>query len=129
MEEAARLAALAQDWPAKLLAYLNARSLSPSADGWRDAALFAGVNPDELEKRAATRAALEKAYKASQAAGISRTALLLDGKPYQGSQRLMPLYSAVNAALPAARGDRARSRQKRRERSVPTSIAAAGGAT
>ncbi len=103
VEESARLAVIAQDWPGKLLSYLNARSLSPSADGWREAALFAGVNPDELEKRAATRAALEKAYKAAQAAGVSRTALLLDGKPYQGSQRLIPLYNAVNAALPAAK--------------------------
>ena len=103
VEEAARLAVLGQDWPGRLLAYLNARSLSPSADGWRDASLFAGVNPEELEKRAAARTALEKAHKAAKASGVTRTALLLDGKPYQGSQRLMPLYEAVNAALPAAK--------------------------
>ncbi|PKM96639.1 MAG: hypothetical protein CVU79_12470 [Elusimicrobia bacterium HGW-Elusimicrobia-3] len=105
LAEAARLAVLARVWPSRMLNYLNARSLSPAADGWRDAALFAGVNPDELEKRAAAEgeAALEEAYKKSSAAGVDATALLLDGKRFEGSQRLLPLYNAVNAALPAAK--------------------------
>lgn len=105
LAEAARLAVLARVWPGKLLNYLNARSLSPAADGWRDAALFAGVNPDELERRTAAegQAALAEAYKKSSSAGVDATALLLDGKRFEGSQRLMSLYNAVNAALPAAR--------------------------
>ena len=105
LQEAMRMAVLSKDYPAKLLNYLNGRSLSPSADGWRDAALFAGINPDELAKRAAAEgpAALEAVYKKTSAAGITETALFLDGKPYPGSQRLMPLYDAVNSALPAAR--------------------------
>jgi hypothetical protein len=87
-----------------MLNYLSARSLAPAADGWRDAALFAGINPDELEKHAANdgQAALAEVYKASSAAGVTETSLFLDGKPYAGSQRLMPLFSAVNAALPKA---------------------------
>ena len=106
LAEAYRLAVLAKAWPGKLLNYLNARSLSPAADGWRDAALFAGINPDELDKRAAAaegKAALADAHKKSSAAGAVATALFLDGKKFEGSQRLMPLYNAVNAALPAAR--------------------------
>lgn len=105
LAESYRLAVLAKSYPGKLLNYLNARSLSPSADGWRDAALFAGVNPDELEKRAAAEgtAALADAHKRSAAAGADGTALFLAGKRYAGSQRLMPLYDAVNASLPAAR--------------------------
>jgi len=105
LAESYRLALLAKVWPGKLLNYLNARSLSPAADGWRDAAVFAGVNPDELEKRAASdgTAALAEASGKASAAGVTGTVLLLDGKPYAGSQRLMPLYDAVNAALPAAR--------------------------
>lgn len=105
LAESARLAVLVRVWPGKLLSYLNARSLAPAVDGWRDAALFAGVNPDDLEKRASegNRAALDKAYAASKAAGVSETVLLLDGKPYTGSPRLMALYDAVNAALPSAK--------------------------
>lgn len=105
LAEAYRLAVLGKTWPGKMLNYLNARSLTPSADGWRDAALFAGVNPDELEKRSAAegKAALEAAHRRSSAAGAVETALFLDGKKFEGSQRLMPLYNAVNAALPAAR--------------------------
>ncbi|MDD2806591.1 MAG: hypothetical protein PHV33_13650 [Elusimicrobiales bacterium] len=105
LAESYRLALLAKVWPARQLNYLNARSLSPAADGWRDAALFAGVNPDELEKRAAAegKAALAAAYARSAAAGADATALFIDGKRYDGSQRLMPLYEAVNSALPAAK--------------------------
>ncbi|MCM2266458.1 MAG: DsbA family protein [Elusimicrobiales bacterium] len=105
LAESARLAVINAAWPAKTLTYLNGRSLSPAVDGWRDAALFAGLNPDELERRAAAdnRAVLDKAYAAAKAAGVTATTLLLDGKPYAGSPRLMALYAAVNAALPAAR--------------------------
>lgn len=100
LAESVRLAVLGKSYPGKILAYLSARSLSPSADGWRDAAVFAGINPDELERRAASdgQAALSGAYARALRAGAP---LLLDGKPYEGSQRLLPLYEAVNAALPA----------------------------
>ena len=103
LAESVRLAVLHKFYPAKMLNYLSARSLTPAADGWRDAAVFAGVNPDELEKHAAAegQAALAEAYKASSAAGVAETSLLLDGKPFSGPQRLMPLFAAVNAALPA----------------------------
>jgi len=105
LAEATRLAVVIKVYPGKILNYLNARSLSPAADGWRDAALFAGINPDELEKLAASdgAAALAEAYQKTSAAGVTETALFLGGKPYGGSQRIMPLYEAVNASLPASR--------------------------
>ncbi len=105
LAESMRMAVLSKDYPSKLISYLNGRSLSPSADGWRDAALFAGINPDELDKRLASEgaAALGDVYKKTSAAGRTEAVLLLDGKPYTGSQRLLPLYDAVNAALPAAK--------------------------
>lgn len=105
LAESARLAVLDKFYPAKTLSYLSARSMSPAADGWRDAAVFAGINPDELERRAAAdgQAALAEAYAKAARAGADGALLLLDGKPYEGSKRLLPLYEAVNAALPAAR--------------------------
>ncbi len=100
-----RLAVVGRRYPAKLVDYINGYLLSPTSDGWRDAAVFAGINPDELGKFAAAegKSALEAAYAKSSAAGAVSTALYLDGKPYDGSQRLMPLYDAVNAALPAGK--------------------------
>ena len=105
LAESMRLAVLSKSYPRQVLAYLGARAMSPAADGWRDAAVFAGINPDELERRAAAdgQAALAAVNEKAVRAGVTATALLLDGKPYEGSQRLMPLYEAVNAALPAAR--------------------------
>lgn len=105
LAESTRLAVLSKSYPGQVLAYLGARAMSPAADGWRDAAVFAGINPDELERRAAAdgQAALTAVNEKAASAGVTATVLLLDGKPYAGSQRLMPLYEAVNAALPAAR--------------------------
>lgn len=105
LAEATRLAMLVKFYPGNLLAYLGARSMSPSADGWRDAAVFSGINPDELERRTAAdgQAALAAAAARAAGAGVTATTLLVDGKPYEGSRRLMPLYEAVNSALPHAR--------------------------
>lgn len=105
LAEATRLALLSRDYPSRMLRYLNARSLSPSAEGWRDAALFAGINPDKLEQKAEKEGgkALELAHKRSSDAGAVATSLYLDGKPYDGSQRLMRVYDAVNAALPSSK--------------------------
>ena len=105
LTEATRLAVFNKYYPAKTLLYLNARSMSTSPDGWRDAALFSGVNPDEFARHVSSdaAAALAEAYAKTSAAGITETTLLLDGKPYKNAPRLMPLYSAVNAALPPSR--------------------------
>ncbi len=105
LAESTRLAVLSRSYPGQVLSYLGARAMSPGADGWRDAAVLAGINPDELERRAATdgQTALAAVNEKAVRAGVTATALLLDGKPYEGSQRLLPLYEAVNAALPAAR--------------------------
>jgi len=105
LAEALRLAVLVKSYPGKLLSYLGARSMSPAAAGWRDAAVFSGINPDELERRVAAdgQAALGAAAARAAGAGVTGTTLLVDGKPYEGSRRLIPLYEAANAALPAAR--------------------------
>ena len=105
LAESTRLALLSKYYPGQLLSYLSGRSMNPGANGWRDAAVYAGVNPDELERRAVAdgQAALAAVNEKAASSGVTGTVLLLDGKPYTGSQRLMPLYEAVNAALPEAR--------------------------
>ncbi|HBA61372.1 MAG TPA: hypothetical protein DCZ92_11270 [Elusimicrobia bacterium] len=103
--EATRIAVFNKFYPGKTLLFLQARSLSTAPEGWKDAALFCGVNPDEFERHVSSdgAAALADAYAKTSRAGITETTLLLDGRRYEGSPRLMPLYNAVNAALPAAR--------------------------
>ena len=105
LAEATRLAVFNKYYPAKALMFLNARSMSTAPDGWRDAALFCGVNPDEFARHVSSdaAAALAEAFAKTSAAGITETTLLLDGKPYKSAPRLMALYNAVNAALPASR--------------------------
>ncbi|MCX5784367.1 MAG: hypothetical protein NTX59_01630 [Elusimicrobia bacterium] len=103
LAESMRLAVLGQSYPGKLLTYLNARALSPWADGWRDAAVFCGLDPDELAKKSAAEGpgALAAAYDRSKKAGVEAASLLINGKLYSGPQRLLPLLEAVNAVLPA----------------------------
>ncbi|OGS49142.1 MAG: hypothetical protein A3J79_10830 [Elusimicrobia bacterium RIFOXYB2_FULL_62_6] len=100
--ESLRMAVLAKAWPDKLFAYLNARSLSPWADGWRDAALFAGLDPAELDKKVAAdgRKIYGEVYDYAKKAGVSSASALINGKPYEGEMRLLTLYEAVNNALP-----------------------------
>ncbi len=104
LEESARIAWISAGKPEALFNYLNARSLSPWADGWRDAALFAGLDPDELGKKSseAREKLLGGLYERASARKAESTALYIDGKPYGGGQRLLDLYAAVNAALPEA---------------------------
>ena len=105
LAESMRLAVLAGVYPEKLLTYLNARSLSPMSDGWRDAAIFCGLDPAELSHKseAEGQAALLAAYNRSQKAGVQGAALLINGKIYSGPRRLLPLLEAVNAVLPKRR--------------------------
>ncbi|MBI4801233.1 MAG: hypothetical protein HY796_01800 [Elusimicrobia bacterium] len=100
--ESLRMAVMAKVYPDKLFAYLNARSLSPWADGWRDAAIFAGLAPEELEKKVSAdgRKIFGGVYEYSRASGVTGAAALINGKPYDGGARLLTLFEAVNNELP-----------------------------
>ncbi|KAF0127276.1 MAG: hypothetical protein FD189_343 [Elusimicrobia bacterium] len=104
LEESARIAWISAERPDALFNYLNGRSLSPWADGWRDAALFSGLDPDELGKKSseAREKLLGGLYERSAARKADSTALYINGELYEGGQRLLELYAALNAALPEA---------------------------
>ena len=97
-----RIAAVAKFYGAKLSGYLNARSLSPWADGWRDAAIFCGISPEELEAKVAGSGGklMADIYDRVKKAGITGTTVLVNGTPYEGGPRLLALFEAVNGALP-----------------------------
>jgi hypothetical protein len=105
ISEAMRIAVVAKFYGDKLSGYLNARSLSPWADGWRDAAVFSGISPEELEARTARSGGelMGKLHERAQKAGVSGTAVLINGKPYEGGPRLLALFEAVNSRLPAGK--------------------------
>lgn len=105
IDESMRIVAMAKFYGDKLPGYLNARSLSPWAEGWRDAAIFCGISPEELEAKAARSgpALMEAVHARAKKAGVTATALLINGAPYEGGPRLLALFEAVNDKLPAAR--------------------------
>ncbi len=100
--ESMRIAAVAKFYGAKLSGYLNARSLSPWADGWRDAAIFCGISPEELEAKVAKSGdeLMGKVYDRVKKAGVTGTAVLVNGKTYEGGPRLLTLFETVNSQLP-----------------------------
>lgn len=102
LEESARIAWISAERPEALFNYLNARSLSPWADGWRDAAIFSGLDPDELGKKSseAREKLLGGLYERASSRKADSTSLYINGKPYEGGQRLLELYGAANMALP-----------------------------
>jgi len=102
--ESMRIAAVANYYGDKLSLYLNARSLSPWAEGWRDAAVFCGISPDELETKARGAGGLmDKIYDRAGKAGITSSGALINGEKYEGGPKLMPLFEAVNGGLPAGK--------------------------
>jgi hypothetical protein len=103
--ESMRIAVLGKFYGDKLPLYLHARSLSPWAEGWRDAAVFCGISPDELEAKAGTdgEALLAGLYDRAKKAGVNVAGVLIDGALYGGGPRLLPLFTAVNARLPEGR--------------------------
>ena len=103
--ESMRIAVMAGFYGDKLPLYLNARSLSPWADGWRDAAIFCGIAPETLEAKVAAsgEALMGKMYARAQKAGVTGAAILINGKPYEGGPRLLALFEAVNGQLPAGK--------------------------
>ncbi len=105
LAESLRLAVIGQYYGDKLPLYMHARSLTPWAEGWRDAAAFCGISPKELDDKAAKNgeAVLNKLYDRVKKAGVTSAGLLINGAPYDGGPKLLALFSAVNSALPAAK--------------------------
>lgn len=103
--ESARMAAIAELYPDKLRDYLLARSMDTSLRGWQDAARFAGINPEQLDK--AVRSGKEKRFNKNMLLAlsdkVSKPAVLLDGKEYEGRVEPLGLLEKVNALLPEAK--------------------------
>lgn len=105
LAESLRIAAIGKFYGDKLPLYMHARSLTPWAEGWRDAAAFCGISPKELEDKTGKNgeAAMNKLYDRAKKAGVTQAGVLVNGAAYDGGPKLLALFTAVNASLPAAK--------------------------
>jgi len=105
LEEARRIAVIGAAYKSRMRDYLSARVFDMSSEGWKNAAVFAGINPEELAAKVAESGSseLEKAYARGTVLNADTSSLFIDGELYDGSQRVNSVFDAVNNALPASR--------------------------
>lgn len=102
IKESERIMAIRNKYPAKLLTYLSARSLSPYLEGWRDAMIFSGINPFELSGyiNKNSEKLLTEAFNKAEKNRIKNSSLLINGKLYNGEYHILKIIEAINEVLP-----------------------------
>ncbi len=102
ISESKRIAIIKKYHQEALFNYLNARSLSPWTDGWKDAAIFSGVDIAKLEKEIKKNgdSALNEHYAAVKNKAVTNASVFINGKPYKGAPKLLDMMKAVNKILP-----------------------------
>lgn len=102
LDEARRIAVIGNFYSDRLRDYLTGRVFDMSGNGWKDAAVYAGINPDKLEEKVKSdnNKSLENAYARANVLNVDSSALFIDGKAFEGYQRLIGVYNAVNTSLP-----------------------------
>ncbi len=101
INEAARIMAIKQRYNSKLNTYLVGRSLAPWADGWKDAAVYAGVNPVELsmEVKKNRESLLNKALEENKKDEVNSSCAFINGKKYNGELNLVSFLKQINLSL------------------------------
>lgn len=100
--EVARIEAIIEKYPQKINDYLISRSLNMTPAGWKDAMIYAGINPVEMEnyisknknillKNVWTRIDLKK---------ISSTSVFIDGEKYTNEASVLSILEFINKKLP-----------------------------
>ena len=105
MEESRRIAAVQEKFPGKSEEYISARLMTliegDAENGWKDAALYAGINPDELNSLSKNSDKfLEKAYLREKQLNINKSQVFINGKPFAGVLNFSNLYATLNEMLP-----------------------------
>lgn len=102
LDEAARMLTMRKLYTDRAWFYAVGRSMSPWADGWRDAAQYAGVSPERLETGVSqvSKNELALAADAQERIGLRFPMLFINDEPYSGEYGLIPLLTAFNNALP-----------------------------
>jgi len=105
LNEARRIAIIGSEYKSRMRDYLSARVFDMSSEGWKNAAVFAGIHPDKLAEKVKSSGdkALEKIYARGTVLNADVATLFIDGKAYEGSPRINSVFEAINASLPASR--------------------------
>ncbi|MBO4555633.1 MAG: hypothetical protein J5706_02650, partial [Elusimicrobiales bacterium] len=105
LEEAKRIAIISSEYSSRVRDYLSARVFDMSSEGWKNAAVFAGINPDTLDNKVKNSGdkALEQSYARATVLNADESSLFIDGKIYDGSPRIHSLFEAINNSLPPSR--------------------------
>ncbi len=100
--ESKRIAVIKKYHKNSLFKYLNARSLSPWVDGWKDAAIFSDISLIKLEKEIKTNgdSALGEHFVQIKNKSVAKTSIFINGVLYEGAPKLLALMKKVNKVLP-----------------------------
>ncbi|MEA3306156.1 MAG: hypothetical protein U9Q34_00020 [Elusimicrobiota bacterium] len=100
--ESKRIAIIKKYHKDALSNYLNARSLSPWADGWKDSAIFSDIDIAKLEKeiKANGNISLNEHYAKMTKYGVTAASVFINGKQYKGSPKLLDMMRVLNKVLP-----------------------------
>ena|GEM_PF-541677 len=99
--ESRRVAVLSARYPSKVWDYLWARTFNASEGAWKDAAVYAGVDPAKLEAAVSKEgdAELEKAWQYVSSRKIQGSSMLVNSAPYQGDLSLVAVLRSFNSML------------------------------
>lgn len=102
LKEIARLQALIEKYPMKLNDYLRVRVINMSLDGWKDALIYAGINPiefdDFVDKNKSSL--LDKAFKNIMENNIKEPGIYIESKHFGGFSKMTDLMEKINSFLP-----------------------------
>ena len=105
LDEARRIAIISAEYSSRIKDYLSARVFDMSSEGWKNAAVFAGINPDVLADKVSKNGEkeLEKCYARATVLNADSSSLFIDGKIYDGTPRINAIFESINSALPESR--------------------------
>lgn len=102
LKEIARFQALIDKYPLKLNDYLRLRVVNMSLDGWKEALIYAGINPVEFDNfvEKNKEILLENAFKRINENGIKAPGIYIEDEYFSGFSRLTDLIEKINSFLP-----------------------------
>lgn len=98
IKEAARFEALVEKYPSKLNDYLRVRVVSMSIDGWKDALVYAGINPVEFDNYVNKNkdVLLKNAYERIQSSKITNPGVYILGEYFSSFSKITDAMDKIN---------------------------------
>ncbi len=102
IKESARLEALLERYPSRFNDYLRVRILSMSADGWKDALIYAGIDPVDFDNYVEKNRdlLLENALRRIKNKNIEKTGVYIGSERFDGFSNFLEAVNVVNRFIP-----------------------------